>query len=211
MHISPQPGVISQIPSRMIRIVIDHDIVRVPQPSIHKAVVIRRNTEEEPAEPEPRRPSTPQPPHMRRPKTSRKVPMLPRMVQMIVRIIPPRVMPDPMIAIDMRSIRMSRRIRIRVSSRRFMSRLYPMTLRRLINMRSPMIRLRTMRRSRMLSSASGRVSSATLMLRQSRQRCRQQKNGSNQQPSNTHESLHRNILQNRHAAKPSARNRFNNL
>ena len=111
MHIRAQPLVVRQIPSRMIRIFINNDWVRIPQPTIDVRHVKWRYAPIPVVEPEPPRSSTREMPNMARPEPAGEVSMRPRMVQMIVRIIAPRVMTDPAIAwIDVRRIRMTRMI-----------------------------------------------------------------------------------------------------
>ena len=113
MHISPEPHVIGQVPANVIRIVIDHDLVRVPQPSIAEGDVRRGYVPRPSVEPETRRAAACDVPHMARAKAAAEMPMLPGVIQVIVRIILPRVMSNPMVGvIDMRSIRMSGLIRI---------------------------------------------------------------------------------------------------
>src|SRR6266436_2285130 len=46
MNVSAQPRVISQVPSIMVRVLIDHDVVTVPQPVTNVVVVVRCNAKE---------------------------------------------------------------------------------------------------------------------------------------------------------------------
>jgi hypothetical protein len=92
----------------VIEVLIDHDIVTVPQPPIAIRIVPRRNTEIKSAEPETRRTSSLQSPDVIPAKSSGEVSVLPRMVEMIVRIIPPCIVPDSLaVGMNVRSIRMS--------------------------------------------------------------------------------------------------------
>src|SRR5208337_255197 len=52
VNVSPQPHVIGEVPAEVIRILINHDLVRNPEPVIAKAVVVRGNAEVEAAKPE---------------------------------------------------------------------------------------------------------------------------------------------------------------
>ena len=79
----------------MIRILINHDVIRIPQPIIAKANVIRRHIEIPSAKPESARPAAHQPVNMLAPKRPREMPMLPRMIEMVVRIVRPSIMPNP--------------------------------------------------------------------------------------------------------------------
>src|ERR1700689_3647714 len=97
MHIRSESNVVGQVPALVIRIVIDDHIVRIPQPAVAEANVIGRHAEVEAAEPEASRSAAGQPPAMIRPKAARKMPMLKRMVQVIVRIVLARVVAYPVI------------------------------------------------------------------------------------------------------------------
>ena len=66
VNVSPGIHVVEQVPARMIGIVIDHDIVAVPQPVVDVPELKRRDAEVEAAEPEPRRATARQ---RRRPRT----------------------------------------------------------------------------------------------------------------------------------------------
>jgi len=110
VHIGSQPHVIRQVPAHMIGIVIDHNLVRVPQPTVAVTYIERRYAPVPVVEPEASRSAARQVPHMARAKPSRKVTMLERMVEMIVRIILACVVTDPFVPIHVGSIRMARLI-----------------------------------------------------------------------------------------------------
>ena len=85
----------------MIRVFIDNDLVRIPKPVIAVVVIVRRNAEVEIANPETAPVSSAQVENVARPETAREMAVLPRMVEMIMRIVPPGVMADPLIvAVD---------------------------------------------------------------------------------------------------------------
>ncbi len=50
VDVCPQPRVVSQVPSHMVRIVIDHDVVAVPQPVGAGIVIVGRSLEEKSAD-----------------------------------------------------------------------------------------------------------------------------------------------------------------
>jgi hypothetical protein len=79
----------------MIRIGIEHDVVAIPQPVAHVVVIVRRHLEEVPADVEPVAPAAAQAPDVRSSNWSLKAPMRPRLIEMVVRIIAPRVVPYP--------------------------------------------------------------------------------------------------------------------
>jgi hypothetical protein len=92
----------------MIRIGIEHDVVAIPQPVAHVVGIVRRHLEEVPADVEPLAPAAAQPPDVRSPNRPLKPPMLPRMIEMVVRIITPRVVPYPtvILRVNVRRFRM---------------------------------------------------------------------------------------------------------
>jgi hypothetical protein len=53
VNVRPQPRVIRKIPSIMIWIGIEHDVVAIPQPIAYIVVIVRRHLEEVPADVEP--------------------------------------------------------------------------------------------------------------------------------------------------------------
>ncbi len=111
VHVGSQPHVVGEIPARMIRIFIDHDLISAPVPPIAIAQIIRSHAKVESAKPETARTAAPIRHNMPRPKPSTKMPMLPGVVKMIVRVVTPRSMSNPMaIIMHMGSVRMSRSI-----------------------------------------------------------------------------------------------------
>jgi hypothetical protein len=105
--VRPQPHVVGQVPADVIGVVINHNLVGIPQPVTAKAQIIWRDAEVKAAEPESRRTSSSQMPDVMRAKSAGEVPVLPRMIEMIVRIVLPGIVPDPLaIWMNVRSIRM---------------------------------------------------------------------------------------------------------
>jgi len=80
-------AVIHQVPPIMIRIRIGHEVVGIPLPIAHVVVIVRRHLEEVPADVEPVAPAAAQPPDLRRANGPLEPAMLPRMIEMVVRII----------------------------------------------------------------------------------------------------------------------------
>ena len=92
----------------MIRVFVDDDVIRVPQPAVAESNIVRCYAPVPSAEPETARSTAFNPPHIMRSKPTREVPMLPRMIHAIVGIIAPRVMAYPLVArIHVRNIGMS--------------------------------------------------------------------------------------------------------
>src|SRR5579863_8932709 len=100
MHIGSQADVIREIPARMVRIVVDDDIVRVPEPAVAVPHVIGRNAPVPVVEPESPRAAAAQMPYMARAEAAAKAAMLPGMVQMKVRVVAAGVVADPRVTVD---------------------------------------------------------------------------------------------------------------
>jgi len=108
VNVNPQPHVIGEVPAEVIWILINHDLVRIPEPVIAKAVVVWGNAKVEAAKPETLPVPSYKPKDMAGTEPAREAPMLPRMIEMVVRIITAGVMPDPLIArIDVRGVRVA--------------------------------------------------------------------------------------------------------
>ena len=98
MDVCAQSGVIGQVPTRMVRVLVNHDLVRVPEPVVAEVDVIGSHEEVETAKPKPIRSPSRKAPNMVFAKTARESSMLPRVIEVIVRIVRPRVVPDPFVA-----------------------------------------------------------------------------------------------------------------
>ena len=106
VNVNPQPHVIGEVPADVIWIVINHDLVRIPEPVIAKAVIVWGNAKVEAAKPEALPVPSCKPKDMAGTETAREVPVGPRLIDMVVRIITAGVMPDPLFAsIDVRGVR----------------------------------------------------------------------------------------------------------
>src|SRR6266568_7903527 len=92
----------------MVQIIVEDDFIPKPVPIAAKSNVKLRHAPVPVIEPETLRPATANPPMMRGTKPTVKASMLPRMVQAIVGIIAPCVMPNPLIVfIHVRRIRVA--------------------------------------------------------------------------------------------------------
>ena len=89
----------------MIGILINDDLVGAPEPAIAKGDVVWGNAKEETAKPKTRRAASCKVPDMVGAEPAREVPVLPRMSEMVVRIVPAGVMPHPLVTIDVRDVR----------------------------------------------------------------------------------------------------------
>lgn len=111
MNIGPQPHVIGQIPAHVVRVVIDDDIIRIPEPVAAIADIVGSHAEVEPAKPETVGSSSRKVPDMPRTEPASEVSVLPRMIEVVVRITPSCVMAHPPVArVNVRNVRVTRRV-----------------------------------------------------------------------------------------------------
>src|ERR1700733_6520006 len=110
VHVGAEANVVGEIPAGMVWILIDHDLVGIPQPVAAEGNVVRRNAKIKAVEPESAGASAAKMPHVPLAETSGEVAMLPGMIDMIVRIVSPRIVTDPAITlhVDVRCVRMTR-------------------------------------------------------------------------------------------------------
>src|SRR5258708_17606288 len=99
----------------MIWIRIEHDVVAIPQPAAHIVVIVRRNLEEIPANVEPIAVAAAYPPDVRSPNRPLKPSMLPRLIEMVMLVIAPRVVPYPMLILRVNMRRFCVPLLVRVS------------------------------------------------------------------------------------------------
>jgi hypothetical protein len=86
VDIGTQPHVISQIKADMVRIWIDDNFIAVPEPVVTKSVVVWGYAEVKAVKPEARWTASRKPPYVTAAKPARKMPMRPRVREMVVRI-----------------------------------------------------------------------------------------------------------------------------
>ncbi len=110
MDVRAQPGVIGQVPTVMVRIVVDHDLVAIPEPAVAEVIFERGDLKVEAVEPEALHAPSPEPEDMAAPDAAREASMLPGMIEVIVRIGGAGIMSDPgvVVCMDVRGIRMRR-------------------------------------------------------------------------------------------------------
>ncbi len=108
VHIHSQPDVVGQVPTDVIGIVVNDDVIRIPEPAVAETNIIRSHGEVEPTEPEAAGPSAYETPDVAAAETAGEVAMLPRMIQMVMRVVGAGVMAHPLFApIDVGSVGMS--------------------------------------------------------------------------------------------------------
>jgi hypothetical protein len=101
VNVRSQPDVVSQIPSVVVGILIHHDIVGPPVPVVAVAKIIRGNRKIEAAEPESARASSFDAKYMPFAEAAGKSSMLKGMIDMVVSVVLPRIMPNPFVAAGM--------------------------------------------------------------------------------------------------------------
>jgi hypothetical protein len=113
MDVGAQPHVIGEIPADVIRVFIDYDLIRVPVPVIAVTNVVGSHTKIETAEPKPAWSASRKMPYMAFAKATGKATVLPRMTEMVVWVIAPRVVSNPLISscVNVGRLRVTRLIR----------------------------------------------------------------------------------------------------
>lgn len=86
MDVGSESRVVREVPPLVVRVLVDHHAVRVPQPAIDKWVVIRSHAEKKAIEPEAFPVSSAQDEHMPRSESAGEVSVGPRMIEMVMRI-----------------------------------------------------------------------------------------------------------------------------
>jgi hypothetical protein len=106
VNVGAEPDVVSQIPSDMIGVVVDDDLIRIPQPVAAEAKVVRRYAKVEAAKPESARSASRKAPNVAAANAAGKAAVFPRVVEMVMSIVATGVMPHPMVAlrVDVRSV-----------------------------------------------------------------------------------------------------------
>ena len=108
MDVGAQPNVVGEIPAVVVRIFIDHDLIGAPIPGIAEGEVNGSDGEIETAEPEALSIATCNAPHVAFAEAAGEVPVLPGMIEMIVRIIGAGIVADPLVvSVNVRSVGMA--------------------------------------------------------------------------------------------------------
>ena len=96
MDVSSEPDVVGQVPARVIRVVIDRDVIAIPKPVIRVGNVVRGDRKIKTIEPETVGTASTKTPDMATAKASGEAPMFKRMIQMIASVVSTCVMADPL-------------------------------------------------------------------------------------------------------------------
>ena len=100
MNVGPQARVVRQVPTIVVGIGIDHDVIAIPEPIGTGIVVVRRGLKEETAHVEAFAIASMQPPDMLRPDRPGEASMLPGMSEVIVRIVSAGIVSYPAIVLS---------------------------------------------------------------------------------------------------------------
>ena len=108
MNVSAQPDVVSQVPAIVIRVLVDHDIVTIPEPVITEVVVVGGNAEVETTKPETLPVSSSEPKDMAAAESTGKASVFPRMVEVVMGVTTAGIVSDPLVVcVNVGSFRMS--------------------------------------------------------------------------------------------------------
>jgi len=108
VNVGSEADVVGQIPAWVIRVIVDYDVIGSPIPIGTVAEVIGSYAEVESAKPEAARAATADAPDMSGTDFAGEVSVLPGMVEMIMSIIAPGAMADPLsIGVNVRSLGMT--------------------------------------------------------------------------------------------------------
>jgi len=99
MNVGAKPYVVGQVPANVVWIVVDDDLVAVPQPAVAESDVRCGYVPGPAVEPEPRRPASTNAPNMAGAKAACEPPMLERVVHMIAGVITAGIVTHPGLAV----------------------------------------------------------------------------------------------------------------
>src|SRR5208283_5263331 len=102
MRISTEPHVIGQIPADVVGVLVDDDVVGVPQPAVAVHHVRGCDAPVPTIEPEAPRAAASQVPHMAAAKAAGEPAMLPRLIHVVADIVMAGVMANPDLPVHMR-------------------------------------------------------------------------------------------------------------
>ena len=96
MRIRAEPGIVSQVPAGVVRVVINHNLIRIPNPAIHVTDIVGSHAEIESSKPEALRPAACQSPEMALADAAFKAPVFPNMIDMVMRVIAAAIVSYPL-------------------------------------------------------------------------------------------------------------------
>lgn len=97
MNVGSEANVVGEVPAHVVRVIVDDDRIIRPIPIPAISDVVRRDAEEESTKAEATWTAPAEMPHMSTTNLTGKASMFPGVVEMIMRIVTPRIMPDPLV------------------------------------------------------------------------------------------------------------------
>src|SRR5580693_3515558 len=107
MCIGAEPDVVSQVPSGVVWILVDHDLVGIPQPAVAEGDVGCRHIPVPSIEPEAAGAAAAKMPNMLTSKSAGKAAVRPGMIHVIARVVGAGIVTYPLFSIHMRHVRVA--------------------------------------------------------------------------------------------------------
>ena len=95
VRVTAQPHVVAEVPANVVRVVIDHDLVTIPQPTVDKAIIVRGDAKVEAVEEKTISVSSRKPEDMPGAEAASEASVFPGMIEVVVGIISSGVMSEP--------------------------------------------------------------------------------------------------------------------
>jgi hypothetical protein len=108
VHVGAEAWVIGEVPAGVVGVFVDDDVVGIPEPATHVRKVVRGDAPIPIVEAESIGTAACETPAMRRAEAAVPVTVLPRMVDVVVRVVGTAVVADPLIAVDVWGVGMAR-------------------------------------------------------------------------------------------------------
>jgi hypothetical protein len=106
--IGSKPYVIGEVPADVIGIVVNNDVIRIPEPAVTETDVVGSHREEEASEPEAAGTTASEMPHMTATETTAEAAMLPGMIHVVMNVAATGIVTDPFsTVVNVRSVGMS--------------------------------------------------------------------------------------------------------
>jgi hypothetical protein len=115
--VGAETGVVRQVPADVVRVIVDGDLIAVPEPVVDEAVVVRRYAEIESVEPKTISVAAFEPELVSASNSSRVATVFKGVIEVIVGIIAARIMSNPMVVIVyVRNVRVTGDVRLMPSN-----------------------------------------------------------------------------------------------
>jgi len=95
VHVGTEAHVVGEVPAWVVWIIVNHDVIAIPEPAVAVAVIVRCYVKIKPVEPEPAGSAAAKPPAMAGTETTVEVAMRKWMIQVVMLIVPACIMADP--------------------------------------------------------------------------------------------------------------------